>query len=145
VTSLNNPSDHERHVAALREEFEVLRQRDVGKNYILEDVNSLLNAVPGASGLSSERALLTLELRGNVVESLLLAQHILLRALLERQGKRVENFGLGADELRDLLITLHTHCFERDHSWDIFSEQIVLQVESPVPVDHSSSRLFFIG
>ena len=51
MACFDDASNHERHVAAFCEELKVFRQWNMGKDYVLEDVDRLADAVLSATCL----------------------------------------------------------------------------------------------
>lgn len=117
-----------------------MRQDDV-----FEDVQGFIDAVLGTSSRLPVCTLRRLELRGDILECLLLRQDVLLRALLEGKGERVEDGHLRTDKLGNLLIALHSHSLEGDYGGDVLRKQVVFQVETAILENDSGARFVHIG
>ena len=74
VNGLNDSSDHESHISALSEVRHLeLREWDVSKYHILENVSGLIKR---GLGLGGSEGFDSLDLRSNVLKSLVLSQNV---------------------------------------------------------------------
>ena len=104
------------------------------ENNICENIFDFCNSLPRFTGI-----FLRLKFRCDVVYCLSLCEDVCLGALLKRQSHTIEEKSVGANHLRNLLVTLHSHSLKGEYSRNILSKKVVFQVKALVLHYHCRS------